>query len=105
MRLRNGLPALWVMGIAGAALLSAAARPAEIYADRAPPPLKEDRMPHPRDGMVWAAGHWEWSGTAYYWFDGTWLVERRNRQWVPAQWEETGNRWHFLQGHWERALP
>jgi WXXGXW repeat (2 copies) len=102
MTLRKGVPAVSGLLIAAQVLLTTAVRAAEIYANDAPPPPKQQRMPHPRDGMIWAPGHWEWSSQAYYWFDGTWLVERRKRHWVPARWERTGNRWHFLPGHWER---
>jgi WXXGXW repeat (2 copies) len=72
-----------------------------IYTDDAPPPPRTERMPRPHDGLVWAPGHWEWSGKAFYWIEGSWLVERRKRHWVPAQWEQAGNKWHFLPGHWD----
>ena len=101
MTLRNGFPAVSVLSLAAAFLLNTAAHAAEIYTDDAPPPPRTERMPHPHDGMVWAPGHWEWSGKAYYWIEGSWLVERRKQHWVPAQWERAGDKWHFLPGHWD----
>ena len=35
---------------------------AEIISDVAPPPLRTENMGHPRDGYVWAPGHWGWNG-------------------------------------------
>jgi WXXGXW repeat (2 copies) len=100
MTLRNGLPAVWLI-ITAEFLVCTGAHAAEIYADDAPPPPRTERMPQPRDGLVWVPGHWEWSGKSYYWVDGSWLVERRRQHWVPAQWERAGDKWHFLAGHWD----
>jgi hypothetical protein len=98
---RINSPWFWAMLIAAELLLGCAAYAAEIYTEDAPPPLRSERMPQPHDGLVWAAGHWEWSGKAYYWAEGSWLVERRKHHWIPAQWEQTGSKWHFLPGHWD----
>ena len=40
---------------------------AEIDSDVAPPPPRVEHAPPPRDGYVWAPGHWAWSGKSYNW--------------------------------------
>jgi hypothetical protein len=99
---RTNLPALWLMLISAELLIGLPARGSgtEIYTEEAPPAPRMERMPQPHAGLVWAPGHWEWSGKAFYWIDGDWLVERRKRHWVAAQWQQAGSKWHFLPGHW-----
>jgi hypothetical protein len=75
---------------------------AEIISDVAPPPLRTENVGHPRDGYVWAPGHWEWNGHAYRWVSGGWIVERGKARWIADQWEPTGSQWRFVPGHWER---
>jgi len=75
---------------------------AEIISDVAPPPLRTENVGHPRDGYVWAAGHWEWNGQAYRWVSGSWIVEHGRSRWVADQWEPMGSQWRFVPGHWER---
>jgi WXXGXW repeat (2 copies) len=74
----------------------------EIITDVAPPPPRAESMGHPRDGFVWAAGHWEWNGEAYRWVSGSWIVEHGKARWVADQWEAIGNQWRYVHGHWER---
>jgi hypothetical protein len=73
---------------------------AEFTSDVAPPPARIERF-EPRDGYIWAQGHWEWSGRSYKWVSGTYLMERRSFHWVPDQWEQEGSRWRYAAGHWE----
>jgi hypothetical protein len=75
---------------------------AEIVTDVAPPPPRIENMGHPRDGYVWAAGHWEWNGQAYRWISGGWIVEHGKARWIADQWEPTGSQWRYVPGHWER---
>jgi hypothetical protein len=75
---------------------------AEIVSDIAPPPPHAENMGHPRDGYVWAPGHWEWTGRAYHWVSGSWLVEHGRARWIADQWEPAGTQWRFVPGHWER---
>jgi WXXGXW repeat (2 copies) len=75
---------------------------ADLVADVAPPPPRAENRGHPRDGYVWAAGHWEWNGHAYSWESGSWIVEHGRARWIADQWEPQGNQWHFVPGHWER---
>jgi hypothetical protein len=75
---------------------------AEITTQIEPPPLKVELAPPARDGYVWSAGHWEWSGRSYYWVSGSWVVQRRGSHYVGNSWEKVGAEWHFVRGHWER---
>jgi hypothetical protein len=91
------------IGAAFAALLAVHnAGAADIISDSAPPALRAERAPSPRDGYVWAPGHWEWRGHDYSWVSGTWIAERRGAHWMADSWEQQGAQWHFLPGHWER---
>jgi hypothetical protein len=75
----------------------------DIYADQAPPPLKEERAPGPRDGYIWGQGHWEWSGKSYFWVNGNWVVQRHGMRYIPDHWVEESGRWHFVASHWEKT--
>jgi hypothetical protein len=75
---------------------------AEILADIAPPPVRAENMGHPRDGYVWAPGHWDWNGQAYHWVSGSWIVEHGKAHWIADQWEPAGTQWRYVPGHWER---
>ncbi|HEY2781398.1 MAG TPA: YXWGXW repeat-containing protein [Steroidobacteraceae bacterium] len=83
-------------------LRSAPAFASEIITDVAPPPPRVENRGHPRDGYVWAPGHWEWNGHAYGWVSGSWIVEHGKAHWIADQWEPMGNQWRYLPGHWER---
>jgi len=82
-------------------LKSVPAFASEIITDVAPPPPRAENMGHPRDGYVWAPGHWEWNGRAYRWVSGGWIVEHRRAHWVADQWEPMGSQWRYVPGHWE----
>jgi hypothetical protein len=75
----------------------------DVTVNVAPPADRHEAAPKPRDGYVWAPGHWEWTGRFYSWTGGTWLVERRGQQWTADHWEQVGLAWHFLPGHWDSA--
>ena len=76
---------------------------AEIDSDVAPPPPRIEHAPPPRDGYVWAPGHWAWSGKSYNWVGGSWVVQRRHMHWVADQWERVGEKWRFMPAHWEQS--
>jgi hypothetical protein len=85
-------------GIGTSAVGSAAA---DIGADVAPPPARDERAPARRDGYVWAPGYWEWSGHAYSWVPGRFIYEHRGAHWVPDRWDQAGSHWQHVNGHWE----
>jgi len=67
-----------------------------------PPAPRIVVMPAPRPGWTWSPGHWRWSGTAYVWVDGVWLVERPGFRFVPAHWNRFPDGWRFIPGGWVR---
>jgi hypothetical protein len=75
---------------------------ADIISDVAPPPLRMEIIGKPRDGYVWAPGHWEWNGKTYRWAPGLWIVEHGKARWVADQWEPMGTQWRYIPGHWAR---
>ena len=86
----------------GVLALGSAAVAAEIMSEIAPPPLRLERAPAPRDGYVWGPGHWELNGHSYAWVSGTWIAERRGAHWIADRWDQTGSQWRYVPGHWER---
>jgi hypothetical protein len=104
IEMKHSFPQLTLILSSGFAALMASAGTgaAEIVSDNAPPALRSERAPAPRDGYVWAPGHWELRGHDYAWVGGTWMTERRGAHWAADRWEPVGSQWHFLPGHWER---
>jgi hypothetical protein len=76
----------------------------DIVSDTPPPVPRVEHQPAPRDGYVWAPGHWDWNGRFFHWTSGSWMPERRKSQWVADRWEQVGTQWHYVPGHWDR-LP
>lgn len=65
-----------------------------------PPPLQED-VPAPREGHVWAPGHYEWRGNQYLWVRGHWLPERYGYEYREPRWVQRGNgEWQLIGGDW-----
>ncbi len=89
------------LSVIAMAALTAPSVGAEVTSDVAPPPVRLERF-LPRDGYVWAAGYWEWSGRSYHWVSGTYLPERAGAHWVADRWEQVGGHWQHVGGHWER---
>lgn len=72
-----------------------------IDIDVAPPALREEVVPAPRHGYVWAPGYWGWRHHRHYWVAGHWVHERRGHHWVGARWADHHGRWRFEAGHWD----
>jgi hypothetical protein len=68
----------------------------------APPMPRVVVTPAPRPGWIWSPGYWSWTGTAYVWIDGAWLMERPGFIYAPAHWEHFAGGWRFLPGGWIR---
>ena len=75
---------------------------ADINVTIAPPPLREEVVPAPRHGYVWAPGYWAWDHNKYAWRTGTWMHERPHQHWVAHNWEHRGEHYYFSTGHWAR---
>jgi hypothetical protein len=74
-----------------------------IIIREAPPPPREEVIPGPRRGHVWAPGHWAWRDGRHVWVRGHWVRERRGHHWVADSWAERNGRWAYQAGHWERG--
>jgi hypothetical protein len=69
----------------------------------APPALREEMRPQPRQGHVWVAGHWEWKKSHHQWIAGNWIRERRGYHYMQPGWIERDGRWHAVGGQWKRG--
>lgn len=65
---------------------------------QAPPPPRYEVAPHPRRGMVWVPGHWEWRGHRHVWMQGYWVKARPGYHYREPRWVEHGGRWNMQPG-------
>ena len=101
MNIRHAvLGGLFALG-AGLASTPASAR-AFVDIEIAPPPVREEIVPAPRHGYVWAQGYWNWNGHRHVWVAGHWVRARRGYHWIAPHWEQRGPRWHYEPGIWIR---
>ena len=96
------LIAAGTIGALATPLPSAVAAVREIIVERAPPPLREERVPGARRGYVWAPGYWDWRGNRHVWVRGSWARERRGYAYRPHEWVERDGRWSLQRGGWDR---
>lgn len=75
---------------------------ADVWVDVAPPPVREEVIPAPRAGYVWAPGYWDWRHGHHVWVRGHWERERHGMYWHPSRWEQRDGRWAFVRGGWHR---
>jgi len=70
----------------------------------APPAPMFEQVPAPREGYVWAPGHYEWRDGRYVWASGRWIDERPGWQWQEARWvQHQDGSWHLVGGQWVRG--
>ena len=87
------------VGAASLLSLGAAVVPATAQAQPgvvvrvAPPPPRPEHVPPPRQGYVWAPGHYEWNGHRYVWNKGTYMRARNGYAYRAPQWDERDGRW------------
>jgi len=67
-----------------------------------PPPPRHEVAPHPRRGMAWVPGHWEWRGNRHVWMQGYWVKARPGYAYREPRWEQHGERWEMRRGGWDR---
>lgn len=94
------LIAALVAGSFGSVALPASA---DIVIRTAPPPPREEAVPAPRHGYVWAPGHWEWRHRHHVWVPGKWLRERRGYVYHVPTWTERDGHWVMERGGWRRG--
>jgi len=74
----------------------------EIIIREAPPPMRVEPVPGPRQGYAWDQGHWRWQHGGYVWVPGHWQPMRYNGRWQPGHWEAHGPNWYWIEGRWVR---
>jgi hypothetical protein len=99
-----------VKSVCGAILLSVvvgaspASASARVYVRVGPPaPIVEVRAVSPGPKYVWIDGYHRWTGHAYVWVPGRWVVPpHAHAVWVPARWVHDKHGWYVVNGHWHR---
>jgi hypothetical protein len=98
----SAMIAAGTIGALATPLQSVAATYREIVVERAPPPLRNERIPSARRGYVWSPGYWNWGNNRHSWVKGSWLRERQGYAYQPHRWVERDGRWNFERGSWDR---
>ena len=92
-------------GLIGAVALPVSSEAArEIRVEVAPPPPRDEAVPRPRRGHVWAPGHWQWNAKRHrhVWVKGHWERERRGYVYRAPEWTERDGRWVYRSSRWDR---
>ncbi len=84
-----------------AGLSGVASARAYVDIDIAPPAPREEIVPGPRAGFVWAPGYWDYDGHHHQWRKGHWEHERHGHHWVNDNWVQRDGHWHHDRGHWD----
>jgi hypothetical protein len=93
------LAATSVLGLGTAAH----AAPAVVAVQSAPPAPAYERAPAPREGYVWAPGHYDWRNGQYVWVSGRWLEARNGWEYRPAEWvQRSDGSWYLTAAEWVR---
>jgi hypothetical protein len=75
-----------------------------VIVQTAPPTPLQEAIPAPREGYVWAPGHYEWRHGQYVWERGEWMTARAGYAYHPGHWEQRGDgSWMFVAGRWMRG--
>lgn len=71
---------------------------------QAPPAPIYESVPAPREGWVWAPGHYEWRDGRYTWTAGRWIQDRPGWEWQEARWlQRPDGSWYMVSGQWVRS--
>jgi len=83
--------------------------PAPVYnngvvVQSAPPAPIYESVPAPRQGYIWAPGHYTWDNGRYVWRGGEWVAARPGYAWQAAHWEQRSDgSWYLVGGTWVRS--
>lgn len=69
----------------------------------APPPLRYEAVPAPRQGYIWAPGYWDWNGHNHIWRDGHWEQARSGYVYSRPEWHEDHGKWKLNKGGWKQG--
>ena len=104
MKFRKSLLCVLCVASLGAiSLPMAASAQVGIYFNSGPPPNREEAVPAPRRGYVWAPGYWNANGNRHVWQRGHWERERRGYYYAQPAWTQRDNRWQLERGRWNRG--
>ena|ERR1700712_2735844 len=93
-------PTLIALLIAGAGITTTLPAVAAVWAQTAPPAVRVEAVPAPRNGYVWSPGYWNYAKGKHVWVAGTWVRQRRGATYEPAHWVEHDGRWELKKGTW-----
>jgi WXXGXW repeat (2 copies) len=82
--------------------LPSSAQSVEIYVNSPPPAPREEVVPAPRTGYVWAPGHYEYRSDNYTWVPGKWEQARPGYVYRAPAWVERDGRWLYQPPRWDR---
>ncbi len=105
MATRSSLRAYAAAFVLSASLLGApacASPGGRFYVRVGPPvPIVEARVVAPGPRYIWVPGYYLWTGRAYAWAPGRWVLPPRPRAvWVPGHWTHDRRGWYFVGGYW-----
>jgi len=75
-----------------------------VLVQPAPPAPMLEPVPAPREGAIWAPGHYVWDNGRYIWQGGHWIAARPGYAWQAAHWEQRADgSWYLVGGTWVRT--
>jgi hypothetical protein len=102
MQKRDFIHGLFALSL-GSVIGAAGAQQTRIIVRTAPPAPREERIPAPRRGYVWANGYWDWNGRRYVWRAGHWERARAGHHYRADRWVERNGSWQRERGGWQRG--
>jgi hypothetical protein len=73
-----------------------------VWVRQAPPELRSEPTPPPREGFQWVPGYWDWRHGHHVWVPGTYVRERTGYVYSQPTWVEHNGRWQLRHGAWAR---
>ena len=74
-----------------------------VFINNAPPAPRQEAIPAPRNGYVWAPGYWNWEGNRHVWVEGHWEASRQGYQYQRSEWARDNDGWRLNRGGWQQV--
>jgi hypothetical protein len=71
-----------------------------VRRDTAPPAVRNEEMPQPREGYVWSSGYWNANANEHKWEAGHWERSCTGYEYAQPSWVHENDRWELQRGHW-----
>jgi hypothetical protein len=97
-----------VLGLSSAGCVATAQSPPPrgvVVSGPPPAPLTEDRPMAPRQGAVWVAGYWHWTGMQYAWIPGHWESGPPGATWSAPRYVSSDGSYFYEAGGWRGGGP